>query len=80
MTFMGLNGVVRMQAGVQQAEIHGDLVEKAQSGDVTGIVGVLGRGQCVFHSGDRQPDEDHVRRQTGDSEDESRQRIPRPDL
>ena len=44
LTFSGLHGIVRMQMGVAENEIHGRKVSIARDGSLSGITAVLGAG------------------------------------
>ena len=44
LTFSGLRGIVRMQMGVAENEIHGEKVDIARNGNLSGITAVLGAG------------------------------------
>lgn len=44
LTFMGLHGAVRMQPGVERADIHGDWLNRVSAGTISGVAVVLGAG------------------------------------
>ena len=44
LTFMGLRGAVRMQEGVEESDIHGDLPNRVHQTKITGTSAVLGAG------------------------------------